>query len=90
MVRPRRAEQCKTLAPIWEALASTFVNEPNVLVAKVDAEAENAKALAKEQGVSSYPTIKFFKKGSLEPTPYEGARSEGDTTGGSTTSGGSV
>ena len=46
------------------------------MIAKVDAEAENAKALAKEQGVSSYPTIKFFKKGSTEPTPYEGARSE--------------
>jgi len=67
---------CKTLAPIWDALANTFINEPDVLVAKVDAEAENAKALAKEQGVSSYPTIKFFKKGSLEATPYEGARSE--------------
>ncbi|KAJ4405729.1 hypothetical protein N0V91_005036 [Didymella pomorum] len=67
---------CKTLAPIWETLANDFVNEPNVLIAKVDAEAENAKALAKEQGVSSYPTIKYFKKGSLEPTPYEGGRSE--------------
>jgi protein disulfide-isomerase A6 len=48
------------------------------LIAKVDAEAENAKALATDQGVQSYPTIKFFKKGSTEPTPYEGARSEKD------------
>ncbi|OAL05298.1 disulfide isomerase [Phaeosphaeriaceae sp. SRC1lsM3a] len=69
---------CKTLAPIWETLANTFANEPDVLIAKVDAEAENAKALAQDQGVQSYPTIKYFKKGSLEPSPYEGARAEKD------------
>lgn len=69
---------CKTLAPIWETLATTFANEPDVLIAKVDAEAENAKALAQDQGVQSYPTIKYFKKGSIEPSPYEGARAEKD------------
>lgn len=69
---------CKTLAPIWETLAGDFATEPGVLIAKVDAEAENSKALAQEQGVSSYPTIKFFKKGSAEPLPYEGGRSEAD------------
>lgn len=69
---------CKNLAPIWETLANDFINEPNVLIAKVDAEAENAKALAKDQGVTSYPTIKFFKKGTTEPLPYEGGRSEKD------------
>lgn len=69
---------CKTLAPIWETLATDFASEPTVLIAKVDAEAENSKALAQEQGVSSYPTIKYFKKGSTEPTPYEGGRSEKD------------
>ena len=69
---------CKSLAPIWETLANTFANEPDVLIAKVDAEAENAKALAQDQGVQSYPTIKYFKKGTTEPSPYEGARSEKD------------
>jgi protein disulfide-isomerase A6 len=69
---------CKTLAPIWETLANTFASEPDVLVAKVDAEAENAKALATEQGVQSYPTIKYFKKGSTEALAYEGGRSEKD------------
>lgn len=48
------------------------------MIAKVDAEAENSKALAQEQGVQSYPTIKYFKKGSTEPHPYEGARDEKD------------
>lgn len=69
---------CKTLAPTWETLANDFATEPGVLIAKVDAEAENAKALAQDQGVSSYPTIKYFKKGSTEALPYEGARAEKD------------
>ncbi|OJZ83738.1 hypothetical protein ASPFODRAFT_35209 [Aspergillus luchuensis CBS 106.47] len=67
---------CKNLAPTWEALANDFVLEPNVVIAKVDADAENGKATAREQGVSGYPTIKFFPKGSTESVPYEGARSE--------------
>jgi len=69
---------CKTLAPVWETVAHDFTNEPNVLIAKVDAEAENAKATAKDQGVSSYPTIKFFPRGSKEPEPYSGGRTEAD------------
>lgn len=49
-----------------------------MIVAKVDAEAENSKALAQEQGVTSYPTIKFFPKGSTEAEAYSGARTEKD------------
>lgn len=67
---------CKSLAPIWEKLADDFAAEPNVTIAKVDAEAENAKKTAQEQGVSSYPTIKFFPKGSTEAEAYSGARTE--------------
>lgn len=67
---------CKTLAPIWETLANDFALESDIVIAKVDAEAENARALAKEQGVTGYPTIKFFPKGSTEPEAYSGARSE--------------
>jgi len=69
---------CKSLAPIWEKVAADFVNEPNVLVAKVDAEADNSKATAQDQGVSSYPTIKFFPKGTTTPEAYEGGRTEAD------------
>ncbi|TVY21806.1 Protein disulfide-isomerase erp38 [Lachnellula arida] len=69
---------CKTLAPVWEKFAQDFAAEPNVLIAKVDAEAENAKATAKDQGVSSYPTIKFFPKGKKEAEDYSGGRSEAD------------
>lgn len=67
---------CKTLAPTWEDLATTFVNDKNVLIAKVDAEAPNSKATAEQQGVKSYPTIKWFPAGSKEPVAYESGRTE--------------
>lgn len=59
-------------------MANDFASEPTVLIAKVDAEGENSKATAKDQGVSSYPTIKFFPKGSTTPEAYNGGRTEKD------------
>lgn len=67
---------CKNLAPTWEQLADTFLREQNVVIAKVDADAPNAKSTAKEQGVASYPTIKFFPRGSTTGENYMGARTE--------------
>lgn len=48
------------------------------MVAKVDAEADTSKATASAQGVTSYPTIKFFPAGSKEAEAYSGGRSEKD------------
>lgn len=42
------------------------------MIADVDATA--AQALASKFGVSGYPTIKFFPKGSTSPTDYQGGR----------------
>ncbi|TLD26363.1 hypothetical protein PspLS_05345 [Pyricularia sp. CBS 133598] len=69
---------CKSLAPIWEDLAQTFALEDDVIIAKVDAEAENSKTTANDQGVQSYPTIKFWAKGQSKPEDYNGGRSEAD------------
>ena len=69
---------CKTLAPIFEDLANTFSNEEDVVIAKVDAEADNSKKVAKEHNIASYPTLKFFPKGKTTPEEYEGGRSETD------------
>ncbi|KAK5122118.1 hypothetical protein LTR85_004364 [Meristemomyces frigidus] len=69
---------CKTLAPTWEKVASDFAAENGVLIAKVDCEADNAKATAREAGVKSYPTIFYYPKGSKEGIPYQGGRSEKD------------
>ena len=67
---------CKSLAPTWEKVAADFSAENNIVVAKVDAEVN--KAVAEAQGVKSYPTIKFFPKGSAEAEAYSGAREEAD------------
>ncbi|KAK0361813.1 hypothetical protein LTR91_019956 [Friedmanniomyces endolithicus] len=69
---------CKTLAPTWEKVAQDFAAESGVLIAKVDCEADNAKATAQDAGVKSYPTIHYYPKGSKDPIPYTGGRSEAD------------
>jgi protein disulfide-isomerase A6 len=69
---------CKNLAPTWETLATDFAFDDNVVIAKVDAEAPNSKAVTQEQGVTGYPTIKWFPAGSKEAVAYEGGRSEAD------------
>ncbi|KAI6829440.1 Protein disulfide-isomerase [Hortaea werneckii] len=67
---------CKSLAPTWEKLAADFAAETGVLIAKVDCEAENAKAVAKAAGIKSYPTINYYPAGSVDAVPYTGGRTE--------------
>jgi len=68
---------CKSLAPVWESVAKTFANDKDVVVAKIDAEAETT--VAQNYGISSYPQLKFFPKGSKkEPVNYEKGRTEKD------------
>jgi len=66
---------CKQLAPIYEQLATAFVGEKEVVIAKMDATKESNREVAQTFGVSGYPTIKFFGKEAVdEPEAYEGAR----------------
>ncbi|PHH82064.1 hypothetical protein CDD82_7145 [Ophiocordyceps australis] len=69
---------CKSLAPIWEIVATNYAEDENVIIAKVDAEAANSKSVAEAQGINSYPTIKWFSAGSKEAISFEGGRSEKD------------
>ncbi|CAH0053322.1 unnamed protein product [Clonostachys solani] len=69
---------CKNLAPTWETLATDFVGDENVVIAKVDADAASGKKTAKAHGVTGYPTIKFFPAGDKEGQIYQGGRSEED------------
>lgn len=59
-------------------MANDFSAEPTVVIGKVDATAENSKSTAEKHGVKSYPTIKFFPKGSSTVEDYKGERSEED------------
>jgi len=65
---------CKNLAPTYEKVADTFKNEPNCIVAKVDADSE--KELGSRFGISGFPTIKFFPKANKDGEEYSGGRSE--------------
>jgi protein disulfide-isomerase A6 len=67
---------CKTLAPIYEKLANAFQNEPNVAIAKVDA--DKHRDLGGRYGVQGFPTVKFFSKGNKEPEDYNGPRELND------------
>ncbi|KAJ9111792.1 hypothetical protein QFC22_006451 [Naganishia vaughanmartiniae] len=68
---------CKSLTKPYEAVAKAFKSESDCVVAEVpDADSDINRALAQENGVNSYPTIKFFPKDGSEPIPYSGARNE--------------
>ncbi|PSS19668.1 Protein like [Actinidia chinensis var. chinensis] len=63
---------CKKLAPEYEKLGESFKKAKSVLIGKVDC--DEHKSVCSKYGVSGYPTIQWFPKGSLEPKKYEGAR----------------
>ncbi|XP_052137030.1 protein disulfide isomerase-like 2-2 [Oryza glaberrima] len=64
---------CKKLAPEYEKLGASFKKAKSVFIAKVDC--DEHKSVCSKYGVSGYPTIQWFPKGSLEPKKYEGQRS---------------
>ncbi|KAJ0054432.1 hypothetical protein Pint_00896 [Pistacia integerrima] len=63
---------CKKLAPEYEKLGASFKKAKSVLIGKVDCDEQ--KSVCSKYGVSGYPTIQWFPKGSLEPKKYEGPR----------------
>ncbi|EEY57155.1 thioredoxin-like protein [Phytophthora infestans T30-4] len=67
---------CKSMAPTYETVATAFKKADNVVVAEVDADSH--KELGSKYGVTGFPTLKYFAKGSTEPEDYKGGRSEDD------------
>jgi protein disulfide-isomerase A6 len=64
------------MKPAYENVARAFVSESDCVVAQMDADAADNKPVAGRFGVKSFPTIKFFPKGSSLPIAYESGRSE--------------
>jgi protein disulfide-isomerase-like protein len=64
---------CKSLAPEYEKVAQAFANEPNVVVAKIDA--DKYREIGEKHGVSGFPTLKWFGKNNKEnPDAYDESR----------------
>ncbi|KAL7591354.1 protein disulfide-isomerase like 2-1 [Lactuca sativa] len=63
---------CKKIAPEFERVGNGFKKAKSVLIGKVDC--DEHKDVCTKYDVTSYPTIKYFPKGSLEPKLYDGER----------------
>jgi len=61
---------CKQLAPIYDELGEAMKDRDDVVVAKLDATANELE----HTKVGSFPTIKLYKKGSNEAVEYNGER----------------
>jgi len=64
---------CKSLAPDYEKLGKAFANEEEVVIARIDADAQKEKA--REYGVSGFPTLKWFPKNDKSGLDYDSGRS---------------
>ena len=58
------------MAPTWEELAKEFENDDSVVIAKVDATANECEGV----NIKSFPTLKLWKKETNEVVDYTGAR----------------
>mmetsp|Transcript_34930 Transcript_34930/g.31463 ORF Transcript_34930/g.31463 Transcript_34930/m.31463 type:complete len:484 (-) Transcript_34930:262-1713(-) len=64
---------CKALAPTYDALAKKLENVSGLVIAKMDATANEAEGV----NIRGFPTLKFYKRGSKSrPMDFEGDRTE--------------
>lgn len=65
------------MKPAYEKVAAAFKGESNCVVAQMNADAPDNKPVASKYDVRSFPTIKFFPKGSDKtPIQYNSGRTE--------------
>lgn len=65
-----RCGHCKQLAPIYDQLGEKFADSETVVIAKIDATANELE----HTKITSFPTIKLYKKGDNAVVDYNGER----------------
>lgn len=65
-----RCGHCKQLAPIYDQLGEKFADSETVVIAKIDATANELE----HTKITSFPTIKLYKKGDNSAVDYNGER----------------
>lgn len=65
---------CKRLAPIYDSLGEAFSGVDSVVIAKMDATANDVDGVE----IQGFPTLKFFPAGSDEVVDYDGGRTLDD------------
>jgi len=64
---------CKSLTPIYSAVAGRLKNVPGIVIAKMDSTANEVEGLS----IQGFPTIKFYPKGNKNsPMDFSGERTE--------------
>lgn len=64
------------MKPAYEKVALAFKSESDCVVAQMNADEEENRPISGKYGVTSFPTIQFFPKGSDKPIPYNLGRNE--------------
>jgi len=60
------------LAPVYEAVAKKLESNPNIVMAKVDATANEIEGVA----IEGFPTLKFYPAETKVPIDFDGERNE--------------
>ncbi|XP_070777789.1 protein disulfide-isomerase A2 [Enoplosus armatus] len=61
---------CKELTPIWEQLGEKYADSDDIIIAKMDATANEVESVSIEE----FPTLKYYPAGGKEVVSYTGKR----------------
>lgn len=65
-----RCGHCKQLAPIFDQLGEKFADSQTIVITKIDATANELE----HTKITSFPTLKLYKRGDNEVVDYNGER----------------